>query len=250
MIILSSTSDKIQVTTSAVGTVDVHSTWADNAAGTVTPGRTNTPTITTATTTDVVASPTGTNQRALKSLSIRNRHASSANTITVIHTDGTNALELIKCTLNAGEEICWYDNVGFVIYTASGAIKTGLDQAAVAITGGTITGVFLTLAAGTTALAPLTLTAGTNLTSPPAGAWEYDGKVSYFSHVASARGVNDTEQFVALTATYTLSNISTVQKLFNVPCQWCADRSSCDFIFLRMSIFSFVHVGNVWQLEI
>ena len=49
MLILSSTSDLLRVTTSAAGDVDVHASWVDNASGTITPGRTNTAAITTAT---------------------------------------------------------------------------------------------------------------------------------------------------------------------------------------------------------
>jgi len=51
MLILSSTSDIIRVVTSAAADVDVHASWVDNASGTITPGRTNTAPITTATTT-------------------------------------------------------------------------------------------------------------------------------------------------------------------------------------------------------
>ena len=54
MIFLTSTSDIIQVITSAAGSIRVHSTWIDNASGTVTPGRTNLAAITSATTTTAV----------------------------------------------------------------------------------------------------------------------------------------------------------------------------------------------------
>lgn len=63
MLLLTSTSDKIQVVTSASGDIDVHATWLDSASGTVTPGRTNTVAIATATTTDVVAAPAASTYR-------------------------------------------------------------------------------------------------------------------------------------------------------------------------------------------
>lgn len=217
MLLLTSTSDLIRVTTTAAINTDVHASWVDNAAGTITPGRTNTPTISTATTTTVVAAPAVSTQRNVKILTIRNRHASTSQTVTVIHTDGSNALELIQVTLAAGETLTFCDNVGFIVYLASGTIKSGFDPNAVAITGGTLSGVTETLAAGTTAIAPLTYTSGTNLTTATAGAKEYDGKVFYSSHVANARGVDLTEQFMALTGAYTLASQTTVQKLFNVP---------------------------------
>lgn len=75
----------------------------------------------------------------------------------------------------------------------------------------------ITLAAGTLSVAPLTLTSGTNLTTPSAGALEYDGTVGYFTPFASSRHVNDSEQLITLTSTYTLANQAAAQHIFNVP---------------------------------
>ena len=55
MINLASTSDKLRLTTSGAATVEVHASWVDLNGTTVTPGRTNTADISTATTTDIVA---------------------------------------------------------------------------------------------------------------------------------------------------------------------------------------------------
>lgn len=118
MLTLAGTSDKIRVTSSAAVTTDVHASHNLLSGTTVTPGRTNTA-ITTATTTDVVASPTGTDRINVRKLNIRNKHASSSQTITVIHTDGTTAVELFKCTLFAGEELVYADE-RWQIYDASG----------------------------------------------------------------------------------------------------------------------------------
>src|SRR4029077_17283952 len=74
-------------------------------------------------------------------ITIRNRHASTSQDVTVKHTDGTNNLELIKEMLVAGEELTYADAQGWVHFLPSGAIKTGFDPNAVAITGGTITGI-------------------------------------------------------------------------------------------------------------
>src|SRR4051812_3687241 len=104
MLLLTGTSDLIQVVTSGTAAIDVQASWIDNAAGAITPGRTNTA-IASATTTTVVGSPASSTQRALKSLSLRNKDASASNTITVKHTDGSTAVELIKLTLSAGEEL-------------------------------------------------------------------------------------------------------------------------------------------------
>src|SRR4029077_1482571 len=120
---------------------DVHASWLDNLSGAITPGRTNTASITSATTTTIVGSPAASTQRNVKTITIRNRHASISQDVTVKHTDGTNNLELIKVTLAAGEALTYADAQGWVHFLPSGAVKTGFDPNAVAITGGTITGI-------------------------------------------------------------------------------------------------------------
>jgi hypothetical protein len=217
MLLLTSTSDLLTLVTSATASIDVHASWVDNASGAITPGRTNTATISTATTTTIVASPAGSTQRNVKFLSVRNRHASTSCDVTVKHTDGTNNLELMKVTLAAGEELSFADDFGWAHYLATGAIKTGFDPNNVAFTGGTMSGVGITAKAGTTSAAGLKFPTGTLETSALAGDVEYDGSAFYLSHVASARGVARTEQFLALTATYTLTSTTATQKLFNIP---------------------------------
>lgn len=105
MLILASTSDLVRVVTDATADVEVHASWADLASGTVTPGRTNTASITTATTTTVVASPASSTQRNVNHLNIRNNHASTSVGVVVDHTDGTNAETLVKATLLPGEAL-------------------------------------------------------------------------------------------------------------------------------------------------
>jgi hypothetical protein len=72
-----------------------------------------------------------------------------------------------------------------------------------------------TLDAGTVSAAPLVFTSGTNLTTPAAGAEEFDGTCFYATAAASTRQVVDTEQFVCLAVAYTLPNVSSLQKIFN-----------------------------------
>jgi hypothetical protein len=113
MIILSSTTDTLQVTTSAAVNVDVHASWVDNSATAVTPGRTNTQ-ISTATTTNVVAAPAAATQRNIKSLHICNRSATTSTNIVVQHTDGTTPAQLYLATLTPGDAIEYTDAGGFV----------------------------------------------------------------------------------------------------------------------------------------
>lgn len=122
MILLASTSDLVRVKTSAAINADVHASWVDINGTTVTPGRTNTP-ISTATTTTVVASPASSTYRTLKTLTVRNRDATTAQDITIIHTDGTNAMEMFKATISAGEVLHYHEAAGFWITNTNGAAK-------------------------------------------------------------------------------------------------------------------------------
>lgn len=119
MIILASTSDKIQVITgSAVSTQLVHCTWVDNNAGTITPGRTNTG-ITGALTTDVVAAPSASTYRNVKFISVHNS-GSSSNTITIQHTDGTTAVRLWSGVLMPQMTVQIDETGKATVYTAGG----------------------------------------------------------------------------------------------------------------------------------
>ena len=105
MINLASTSDLIRVVSSHAAQLEVHASWVDLNGTTVTPGRTNTPHITTATTTTVVGSPAASTVRNVKHLNITNDHASQSCVVTVEHYDGTTAIELMAFTLLPGENM-------------------------------------------------------------------------------------------------------------------------------------------------
>lgn len=105
MLLLTSTSDIVRVVTGSAASVQAHASWVDNAAGTITPGRTNTAAITSATTTTIVAAPGASTQRNVRHLNIRNAHASVSCTVKVQHFDGTTSTDLIGATLLAGESL-------------------------------------------------------------------------------------------------------------------------------------------------
>ena len=128
MILLTSGSDLLQVVTGDAVTVDVHASWVDNAAGTITPGRTNTA-ISTAATTTVVGSPGASTQRNVQTLNVRNKHASSTCDVTIQHTDGSTAVELIKYVLAAGQQLQYIDGEGWKVIDASGQILQSPNQA-------------------------------------------------------------------------------------------------------------------------
>lgn len=109
MILLTGTSDLIRVVTDAAGDIESHASWVDktqasapyNFAG----GRTNTASITTATTTTIVGSPAASTERSVRHLSLYNNHASQAVTCRIEHTDGSTVEILKNVILAAGESL-------------------------------------------------------------------------------------------------------------------------------------------------
>lgn len=141
MILLASTSDKLRLTTSAALDVEVHASFVDLATSTVTPGRTNS-NITSATTTDIVASPGASTYRTVKTVTIRNTHATDAQDLTVIHTDGTTAVELAKATVPAGYQWHYDEHAGWSLLDTAGAI-VGIDTPSIPTAGANINTVTL-----------------------------------------------------------------------------------------------------------
>ena len=111
---LTSTSDKIRVTTSSSNSVLVHASYVDLSGSTVTPDRLNT-SIAAATTTDVVGSPSGSDSRVVKFLSVWNDHASAAQTITVLHTDGTTTADLWSGSIPAQSGVIFDEAIGWKV---------------------------------------------------------------------------------------------------------------------------------------
>src|SRR5215475_7273065 len=97
MLLLTSPNDQLQIVTSAAATIAVHASWVDTntSTGVITPGRNNTA-ISTATTTSVSGSPAAGVQRNVKTLHLRNNHATLPCDVTVQHTDGTVVAQLHK----------------------------------------------------------------------------------------------------------------------------------------------------------
>lgn len=116
MILLTSTTDQLQVVTSTGAAVDAHASWVDTQGTapsvTITPGRKNT-NITTATTTAAVPPPAAGVQRNLKTLHIRNKDAGLSCDVTVQHTDGTTVSQLYVASLAPGDMLMYTDQLGF-----------------------------------------------------------------------------------------------------------------------------------------
>lgn len=104
----------MQLVTSVAVPVDVYTCGADLPSG-----ANPTPTyfaqytaITTATTTDIAGAPTGTNTRNVKTIKIRNKHASTACDVTLLIDVSGVDTELYKITLRAGETLQYIEELG------------------------------------------------------------------------------------------------------------------------------------------
>lgn len=124
MILLTATTDKIQVISGAAGSLDMHASYMDMTTADPpvvkgsTSGRTNAAAVVTATTTDVVPSPAASTTRNMQHLQVRNKHASVANDVTVQFNQNGTLVELHKVNLLPGEALEYQEGVGFFKLTA------------------------------------------------------------------------------------------------------------------------------------
>lgn len=129
MLLLTATTDKLQVITGSAGTLDIHASFIDmsNADPPVvkgsTSGRQHTA-ITTATTTDIVAAPGASTTRNVKTLHIRNKNASTATDVTVQFSQNATLFELWKCNLAPGEALEYVEGIGF--FEVNAAFTSGV----------------------------------------------------------------------------------------------------------------------------
>lgn len=127
LILTNSGTDKLQLVTSAAVNIDVHVSWADLNGTTVTPGRTNTA-ITTATTTDICATPAASTTRNVKGMTIRNKGSASCDVTVVYDQNGTD-FELHQATLLAGDMLEFVEGVGFFLVTPTARLNLMLRVA-------------------------------------------------------------------------------------------------------------------------
>ena len=121
-ITLDTTSKTFELTTSSTADTDYFVSWVDMTTSAFTPGASQ-GTINTAGTTVLVAAPAASTQRGIKAVSVFNRHASTAQTVTVkIDVSGTE-YSLFKATLMAGESLQWSDGNEWAVYDATGDKK-------------------------------------------------------------------------------------------------------------------------------
>lgn len=144
MILLAATTDKIQLTTSAAATVDVHASYVDASSTTLVPsggGKQNTA-ISTAATTDILAAPAASTLRNLKTLTVRNKHATLSTDVTVIFDQSGTDFELFKTPLGAGQTLEYTDELGF--YVLGPSINALFNQSTAAQGAGFATDTYVT----------------------------------------------------------------------------------------------------------
>lgn len=123
MLNLALTTDKLSLITSSGADVDVHVSFVDDLADAMTPGKQNTA-ITTAATTDILASPAGSTVRNAKFISVRNIDVTS-NDITIQFNANGTLYTLFKCTLATAEELVCREGVWFHYDSNGGVYSVG-----------------------------------------------------------------------------------------------------------------------------
>ncbi len=134
MIFLSDIDEKLEITTSSAADIDYQSNWVDVIPTTsAIPGSTQGK-ITSATIVDLIPSPAASTVRQIKSISIRNRHATDTNTISINkNVASVQYLITADIVLGAGEIITYEDTVGWskgsiIINTLTNDIHLGYQD--------------------------------------------------------------------------------------------------------------------------
>lgn len=124
LILTNAGTDKLQLTSSSAANLDVHVSYVDlNADGTGDPsiGRTNTA-ISSAATTDILATPAASKVRNVKELHVRNKHATLSCDVTIVYDQNGTDFELHKTTLDAGEALEYIEGVGWFVIENNWAV--------------------------------------------------------------------------------------------------------------------------------
>lgn len=121
MIVLTATTDKLQLVTGAAASLDVSAFFVDRdqSTGAVGAADRQLTAITTATTTDIVAAPASGKTRNVKQLHVRNKHATASCDVTVLFDANATDYEIYKVTLRAGDALEYIEGVGFYLLAAS-----------------------------------------------------------------------------------------------------------------------------------
>lgn len=149
--LLLTTTDKLALVTDAAATVDAYAAFVDYLSGVATPVAPQMTAITTATTTDIVAVPAASTIRNVKTLHIRNKHATTPVTITLNLNRSATLYELYKVVLNPGDSLEYAEGVGFYLLAVARLLGITLagDQSNSTVTPAEVTGLTIPLGVGT-----------------------------------------------------------------------------------------------------
>lgn len=195
MVLLESSTDKLQIITASAGTINVYACFvdSDNSNPPVIQGSsdwtTNTATISTATTTDIVAVAGASKKRNVKYLEVFNNHASVANVCTVQHTDGTTVEPLWKGTLLPNECVVLDAIGGWTHYDSN---MTPYSQVPV----GAVTVALMTADVTTSSTTPAALTTLTKALSPGTYTFRYSLR---YQAAATTTGIKISSNFTGTT---------------------------------------------------
>ena len=121
MLVLSTTTDTLQVITSATSSINVVGAYQTLSGSSISQGSIQTK-ITTATTTALpgFSAPSSSTQNALLFLSLVNA-GGAANTVTIQHYDGTNTVTIISVVLYPGYGLVYNETAGWFVMSLRGA---------------------------------------------------------------------------------------------------------------------------------
>lgn len=121
MLNLINTSSLVRIVTSSASDIEIHCSWVDLNGTTVTASAQNTPSIVTATTTTIVPSPPASTVRNVKGIYCTNNSTNASCVVTVEHTDGTIACELMSFVMLPGENMTFNEEGRWSHRDAQGA---------------------------------------------------------------------------------------------------------------------------------
>lgn len=118
MLLLLATTDKLQLVSSSAANLDVVASIQDKTTSTGAIGSASQRTaIAAATTTDIVAAPSSGIERNIVEFTVRNKHASLSNDVTVVLDANGTDYEIYKVTLAAGEVLQYIEGIGYFVIT-------------------------------------------------------------------------------------------------------------------------------------
>lgn len=126
-IALEGSTDSLEIVTSSAASTDYTVAWSNVTATALTTPGTGAGNIASATTTTVIAAPSASNWRYVRTLTVRNASTTTSNTITVQVDRSASNRTVYSATLGAGE-VLTYDETGWKRYASNGSqITTSAD---------------------------------------------------------------------------------------------------------------------------